>query len=209
VTIVRILRVKNRRFSQIAILSVVFAAAAFLLGKVAIDLRLQRLDEAARPSSAQLEKWLDQANAAQIQADQPREYSLPDDLIESLAKPGEFSLYRKVADVPEIVRLAFAKAAGEAIFSMADPGGQWQATDIIRDPKLPVRRLSKVAVGGALCLLFYERGGVVKHNNVAVFRMADGQAEAIWHANVSHAVVSPSDLARALREKSYREMPFF
>jgi hypothetical protein len=194
---------------RIVVLAVGLAAAAFLISKAIIDWRLRQFDEATRPSAAKLGELLDQANAAQAQADQPRRYPLPDDLTRALSKPSQFSLYRKVASVPEAVGLAFAKAADEGSFSMAEPGGKWEATDVIRDTKLPRRRLSSAAIGAGLCLLFYEHGGIGKNDNVAVFRIADGRAEAAWHAYVSHAVVNPADLASALQEKNYREAPFF
>jgi hypothetical protein len=36
---------------------------------------------------------------------------------------------------------------------MADPNGRWEATDAIRDPQPPRRRLASVAISGELCLL--------------------------------------------------------
>jgi hypothetical protein len=206
---VKIFCVTRQRLRRIVVLVVGFAAAAVLITKAAIDWRLRQLDEAARPSAAKLGELLDQASATQAQTDQPRQYPLPDDLIRALSNPSQFRLYRKVTNVPEAVRSAFAKAADEETFSMADPGGRWEATDVIRDASLPRRRLASVAIGSGLCLLFYEHGGIGKNDNVAVFRMADGRAEATWHAYIPHAVVNPTDLAKALQEKSYREAPFF
>jgi hypothetical protein len=40
------------------------------------------------------------------------------------------------------------------------------------------RQPTAVAIGAGLCLLFYEHGGIGKNDNVAVFRMPDGRAEA-------------------------------
>ena len=91
---------------------------------------------------------------------------------------------------------------------MADSGGRWEATDVIRDASLPRRRLSTLAIGSGLCLLFYERGGIRRDDNVAVFRMSNGRAEAIWHAYVSRAVINPASLAKALKENDYQESPF-
>ena len=107
---------------------------------------------------------------------------MPDDLVKALSNPSQFRLDRKVVNVPGSVRAAFAQANNVTSFSMADSGGRWEATDVIRDASLPRRRLSTLAIGSGLCLLFYERGGIRKDDNVAVFRMANGRAEAIWHA---------------------------
>jgi hypothetical protein len=188
---------------------VIFAVAVFLMEKAAIEWRLRQLDEAVRPSEAKLRESLDQTNPAQDEADQPRHYPLSDDVSRALSNPGKFVLYRKVADVPKAVRLAFAQAAHEESFSMADPGGLWESTDVIGYLKLPRRRLSAVGIGAGLCLLFYEHGGRGENSNVAVFQTADGRAEPTWHAYVPHGVVNPADLAKALQEKSYQEGSFF
>ena len=133
---------------------------------------------------------------------------MPDELISALAQPNNFRVYRSVANIPDSVRSAFAKAADENSFLMADPNGRWEATDVIRAPQLPRRRPASVAISGELCLLFYEHGGIGKNDNVAAFRISD-HAEPIWHAYVAHDVANPTALAKALREKGYREAPFF
>jgi hypothetical protein len=40
-------------------------------------------------------------------------------------------------------------------------------------------------------MLFYEHGGIGKNDNVAVFRISDDHAQAIWHACVAHDVTNP------------------
>ena len=55
---------------------------------------------------------------------------------------------------------------------MAEPEAAWQGTDIIRKPKLPRRRLGKIALSELFCLLFYELGGRGHSYHVAVFRLA-------------------------------------
>jgi len=165
--------------------------------------RLRQLDEALRPTTAKL------ATAAQIKADRLHEYPLPDELINALVKPSNFRVYRSVANVPDPVRSSFAKAADENSFLMADPNGRWEATDVIRDPRLPRRRLASVAIAEELCFLFYEHGGTGKNDNVAAFRISDDHAEPIWHAYVSDDVDNPAALAKAIQEKRYRGAPFF
>jgi hypothetical protein len=125
---------------------------------------------------------IDLANAA-VEAKSARPlYPLQDDLRAALRTPSDFTLHRSVSDVPDSVRTAFAKAAQEETFSMADPGGDWEATDVIQDLRRPRRRLSTVAINGAFCLVFYEHGGIVRTNNVAAFRMSYRTAEPVWHA---------------------------
>lgn len=189
----------KRQVTRVIVVSAVVCLAAFFIGKVAVDWRLRHLDEA-------LQK---QALETQVQADQPRDYPLPNELVSALVELNDFRVYRSVANVPDVVRSAFANAADEKSFSMADPNGQWEATDVIRDPQLPRRRLRSVAIGGQFCLLFYEHGGVGRNDNVAAFRISEDRAEPVWHAYVASDVGNPTALAKALQEKSYREAPFF
>jgi|SRR5215471_11576837 len=84
------------------------------------------------------------------------------------AQPNNFRVHRSVADIPDSVRSAFAKSTNESGFLMADPNGRWEATDVIRDPELPRRRLASVAISGELCLLFYEHRGIGKNADRSV-----------------------------------------
>jgi hypothetical protein len=185
--------------TRVVVASAAVCLLAFLIGKAAVDWRLRRLDEALQNQVAE----------APIQPDQPPDYPPPGDLFSAVLKSGDFRVYRSVADVPGSVRSAFAKAARENSFSMADPNGRWEATDVISDPQLPRRRLVSVGVGGQLCLLFYEHGGIGRNDNVAAFRISNDHAEPIWHAFIDSNVRNPTALARALQEEKYLESPFF
>lgn len=196
------------RISVLVVVSAVLCLLALLIGTTIFYWRL-RLDEALRPTAAKLESLQAEANAAQSKADQLPEYPLTQELINAFAHPDNFRVHRSVADIPNSVRSAFAKAANEVDFLMADPNGQWEATDVTRDPDLPRRRLTSVAISAELCLLFYEHGGIGKNDNVAVFRISPNHAEPIWHAYLPHEVANPTELTKALQEKRYREAPFF
>lgn len=185
------------------------AVAVFLIGKAAFDWKLRHLDDAAKPSPEKLEELHEHANAVQEQAERRPFNPLPYDLMEALSLPGQFTLYHKVADIPQAVRVAFAEAAGEESFSMADPGGKWEATDVFRDARLPRRRLSTLAIGAGWCLVFYEHGGIAETTNVAAFPMERVRDASAWHAYVEHSVANPMALARAIHEHTYREAPFF
>jgi hypothetical protein len=123
----------------------------------------------------------------------------------ALRTPSDFALYRSVSDIPDSVRTAFTKAAQEETFSMADPGGDWESTDVIRDPRLPRRRLTAVAINGAFCLVFYEHGGIGLSNNVAGFRLSQDAAEPVWHAYLKPSVADLAALRDAIDRKELRE----
>jgi hypothetical protein len=161
--------------------------------------RLLQLDEALEPSTTRLQDMRDHANATEAEANRPREYALPDQSITALTNASDFRVYRTVAKVPDSVRSAFANAAHQESFLMADPNGRWEPTDVIRDPNLPRRRLASVAIRAELCVLFYEHGGIGRNDNVAAFRMSGDHANPIWHAYVAHHVGDPVALAKAVK----------
>jgi len=127
-------------------------------------------------------------------------HALPGDLLSALRSANNFQVRHSIASIPPLVRAAFAKATHQE-FSMAGPGEQWQSTDFIIEPRLPWRRLTAVAVGANFCLVFYERGGIAKSNNVAIFRLSSREVAPVWHAYLDSSVADPASLAVAINEK--------
>jgi hypothetical protein len=118
-----------------------------------------------------------------------------------------FQLRASVTDIPDTVRAAFVKARGEASFLMAEPGAEWQATDVVLKPKLPHRRLKAVALSQELCILFYEVGGRGHSDHVVVFRHSKDGAELVWRAVSEPAVTSPMAILVALEEDKVDDDP--
>jgi hypothetical protein len=67
---------------------------------------------------------------------------------------------------------------------LADPGHQWEATDVIADETLPRKRLIWAVRGGDYYVVHYERGGYAHsfHVLVAEVRKGDAKPIFIWHA---------------------------
>jgi hypothetical protein len=67
---------------------------------------------------------------------------------------------------------------------LADPGQNWNATDVITDPTLPGKRLIWAAVGGEYYVVHYERGGIAHTFHILVAKLAknDAKPKVIWHA---------------------------
>ena len=63
-------------------------------------------------------------------------------------------------------------------------GQNWNATDAIRDPTLPNKRLIWAAIGGDYYCVHYERGGIAHtfHVLIAKLAKADAQQKVIWRA---------------------------
>lgn len=84
----------------------------------------------------------------------------------ALKEPSAFQLRAAVSAVPAVVQAAFAKAAREQAFAMAERGAEW-SSGCVGYQGLPRRRLGKLALGRSLCILFYECGGLTLTYHVA------------------------------------------
>ena len=76
-----------------------------------------------------------------------------------------------VRGLPLGVRDALQVLFGSQTLDIAEPGAEYQRTDVIVNPNLPIRRL--VAAGcstGYYCLVYYERGGIAHTWQVALFQ---------------------------------------
>jgi hypothetical protein len=134
---------------------------------------------------------------------------LPTDLRLSLQGGREvFQIRADVSAIPEAVKSAFAKAASEERFAMAEPGAAWQATDVILHPALPWRRLGKVALSRSFCLIFYEHGGRAHTYHVAAFHVSSTGATLVWHAVYLHDFITePAALIKAVDEGDIDDDP--
>ena len=162
---------------------------------LAVRWYIRARDAAIQPPAATLRNRNDHPIAAQ-----PHVNVLPGDLLSALRSANGFQVRHTIADISPLVRDAFAKATHQE-FSMAEPGGKWQSTDVIIEPGLPWRRLTAVAASAKFCLVFYERGGIGKSNIVAVFRLSSRGAEPVWLAYLDDPVADPAGLAVAIDEK--------
>ena len=96
----------------------------------------------------------------------------------------KFRIVTKVAELPKAVVDAFAEHTKQNPFRMANPGEEFQATDDIGKPNLPVRRLVFAGVSDGYCVVQYEIGGVAHLWWVVLFRLSkDGPAAPVWAAH--------------------------
>jgi len=101
----------------------------------------------------------------------------PSDLRVALLQPRDFQIRTQIKAIPNAAQAAFTKGIGDKTFSMAEPGQPWQVGSAKEDPRLFRRRLQRVLLSKAFCVLFYESGGRRKNNHVAYFRLTQSNAE--------------------------------
>jgi hypothetical protein len=68
--------------------------------------------------------------------------------------------------------------------NLAEPGGKWNATDVIMDRSLPSKRLIWAAVGDHYYVVHYERGGIAHtfHISVAKLGKTEAKPKVVWSA---------------------------
>lgn len=90
----------------------------------------------------------------------------------------DYKILKKVADFPP--RLVEALAGRiNATPLMADPGGRFNATDVV-DTGLPMRRLVFAGESSNGAFVYYEHGGRGFHYHLAVFNMRDDPTSLIF-----------------------------
>src|SRR5262245_1209182 len=82
------------------------------------------------------------------------------DALRAQVKDERFEIVTSIRGLPLGVRDALQTLFGTQSLDIAEPGAEFQATDVVLDRKLPSRRL--VAAGCSMdhCLVYYERGGL-------------------------------------------------
>lgn len=68
--------------------------------------------------------------------------------------------------------------------NLAEPGGKWNATDVVMDTTLPGKRLIWAAVGDGYYVVHYERGGIAHTFHILVAKLAknDTKPKSVWKA---------------------------
>jgi hypothetical protein len=93
----------------------------------------------------------------------------------------EFSIEKGVDRLPDSLKSAFARLAGEPDFKMANPGEKYQETDVISEQGLPFRRLLFAGISNDRYFIHYEQGGIGHSYHVAVFGVdPGGKVRFLW-----------------------------
>jgi hypothetical protein len=113
-------------------------------------------------------------------------------------KDERFQLVTSIRGLPLGVRDALQTLFGSQSLDIAEPGAAFQATDVVVDPKLPIRRL--VAAGCSIdhCLVYYERGGFAHTWLVALFHWTPDGTRFEWGGNARNGLATIDDVKSAV-----------
>jgi len=86
----------------------------------------------------------------------------------------QFVSISAVASLPAGVRDGLQALWHSPKFEMAEPGSEFQATDVVTGLNLPIRRLILAGCSGDHCLIYYEHGGIAHAFAVVLFETKSG-----------------------------------
>ena len=80
-----------------------------------------------------------------------------------------FGIVTSIRGLPLGVRDELQTLFGSNTLDIAEPGAAFQVTDVVVNPKLPMRRLVAAGCSTDHCIVYYERGGIAHTWQVALF----------------------------------------
>jgi hypothetical protein len=109
-----------------------------------------------------------------------------------------FGMVSSVRGLPLGVRDGLQRLFGSPSLDIAEPGADFQATDVMARPNLPIRRLVAAGCSTDHCLVYYERGGVAHTWQVALFHWTPAATRFEWGGVAPGGLPTIDDVRKAI-----------
>ncbi len=113
-------------------------------------------------------------------------------------KDERFGIVTAIRGLPLGVRDGLQTLFGSYALDIADPGAAFQVTDVVANPKLPLRRLVVAGCSTDHCLVYYERGGSAHTWHVALFHWTPEATRFEWGGIAPRGLASIDDVRNAM-----------
>ena len=113
-------------------------------------------------------------------------------------KEERFDIVTSIRGLPLGVREGLQTLFGGQSLDIAEPGAEFQATDVMVNPKLPKRRLVAAGCSSDHCLVYYERGGIAHVWEVALFHWTPAATRFEWGATAPGGLATIDDVRKAI-----------
>jgi len=113
-------------------------------------------------------------------------------------KGDRFGIVTSIRGLPLGVRNGLQMLWGSQALDIAEPGAEFQVTDVIGDLKLPPRRLVAAGCSTDHCLVYYERGGTAHTWQVALFHWTPAATRFEWGGIAPRGLASIDDVRNAI-----------
>ena len=109
-----------------------------------------------------------------------------------------FAIVTSIRGLPLGVRDGLQTLFGSGALDIAEPGGEFQGTGAVANPKLPLRRLVAAGCSTDHCLVYYERGGTDHTWRVALFHWTPAATRFEWGATAPGGLATIDDVLKAI-----------
>jgi hypothetical protein len=117
-------------------------------------------------------------------------------------KADRFDIVSSIRGLPlgvrEGLQTLFGSQALDIALEIAEPGTKFQVTDVIVNPRLPIRRLVAAECSIDHCLVYYERGGIVHTWHVALFHWTPAATRFEWGGIAPGGLATIGDVRNAM-----------
>jgi hypothetical protein len=110
-----------------------------------------------------------------------------------------FEIVTSVRGLPLGVRDRLQMLFGSHTLDIADPGAEFQETNVVANPKLPTRRLIAAGCSNDYhCLVYYERGGIDHTWHVALFHWTPAETRFEWGSTAPRGLATIDGVRNAI-----------
>jgi hypothetical protein len=118
--------------------------------------------------------------------------------LQDQVKNGRFGIVTSVRGLPLGVREGLQTLWGSRTLDIAEPGAEYQATDVIVKPGLPIRRMVAAGCTIEYCLLYYERGGIAHTWHVVLYHWTPETTRFEWGGAAPGGLKTIDDVRKAV-----------
>jgi hypothetical protein len=109
-----------------------------------------------------------------------------------------FGIVTSIRGLPLGVRDGLQTLFGSRALDIAEPGAEFQATNVVVKPSLPIRRLVAAGCSTDHCLVYYERGGGDHTWHVALFHWTPAATRFEWGGTAPGGMATIDDVRNAI-----------
>jgi hypothetical protein len=113
-------------------------------------------------------------------------------------KNDRFQIVTSIRGLPLGVRDGLQSLFGSQTLDIAEPGAEFQVTDVIGPAKLPIRRMVAAGCSTDHCLVYYERGGIAHTWQVALFHWTPAATRFEWGGTAPGGFTTIDDVRKAI-----------
>ena len=123
---------------------------------------------------------------------------------------GHCNIVTSTAPMPKRLKDIFAKVTREPQFELANPGEDYQVTDVVMGHRLPSRRLIFAGTCGDRWFIHYELGGIAHMYLILIFRPdPKGLLQFTWGGAGSKRAKNIKDLRLAIASGEFKDGPAY